>query len=332
MYFLIGISLIFAYLLTINWAVSLLLAGVWRLVEGRAESWRASSRAGVLFAFRVLPMSIAIVTIVGLILPSYLLYEPRASGETIGWKMMAVTAVSAVGLLTAGFRLVGSWWRTRRLRAEWMAMSWPISLPLIDVPVYRMRHPYPVIAVVGTLRPRVFLAESLLTDLEPSELAASISHEFGHIASRDNVKRLMMRVCGDLLVFKFGTGLDTAWADSTEIAADEYAANTGGREVALELASALIKIGRATPDEAAWATPLGSFLIGGRSSSLKTRIERLLRLSESDPSGIRVRTPRSVIAFILALSVAILFAVIPMLGRSLASVHSLTESLFAALN
>lgn len=331
MYFVIGISLVFAYLLTINWAVSLLSALGWRLAERRADNWRAGTRAGVIFALRVMPMTIATLTIIGLILPAYVLYEPASSGETIGWKMMIVVAVSAAGLIAAIGRIVASWWRTRRLRAEWESLSTRIDLDGIDVPVYKMRHPYPVIAVVGTFRPKVFLAESLLADLEPSELAASIAHEIGHIHSRDNLKRLVMRVCGDLLVFRFATSLDRAWSDSVEIAADEYAAETGGRNVALELASALIKIGRATPDQAVWATPLGSFLISGRSASLKTRIERLLRLSETDAPR-PMHRPRAVVATLVIAGIFLVLGATPLFAQTLETVHSLTESFFAALN
>src|SRR5438552_13355473 len=110
-----------------------------------------------------------------------------------------------------------------------------IAVPGIQLPAYRIEHDFPVLAVVGTFRPPIFVAEKVLAALDAAELEASITHEAGHIASRDNRKRLAMRLCSDLLVFHFAKGIDRDWAEATEAAADETVTTRG--LAALDLAS-----------------------------------------------------------------------------------------------
>ena len=94
------------------------------------------------------------------------------------------------------------------------------------------------------MRPRLFIAEQVLDALEADEIAAVIGHEFGHIAAWDNLKRLAMKLCGDILIVPFGRSLDSDWSEVSERAADEFAVGQGSRSTALNLASALIKIAR----------------------------------------------------------------------------------------
>jgi hypothetical protein len=78
---------------------------------------------------------------------------------------------------------------------------------------------------------------------------------------RDNLKRALMRACRDVLVIvPCGRILDRDWSEVAEAAADEHAARAGAT-VALDLASALIKIARLIPEGVKPTMPAGAFLI-----------------------------------------------------------------------
>ncbi len=75
--------------------------------------------------------------------------------------------------------------------------------------------------------------------------------------ARDNLKRGFMRICRDvLLIIPSGRTLDRHWSAASETAADEHAAERGG-DVALDLASALVKVARMIPAGARPAMPSG---------------------------------------------------------------------------
>ncbi len=169
-----------------------------------------------------------------------------------------LVAISMAGIVAAGARIFASWWRTRRLTAQWMRGAELFELPGSELPAFKIEHPFPVLAVIGVLHPKIFVASQVLEALSPSELSAAMSHEIGHIRSRDNFKRLAMRLCGDMLVLPLGKTLDREWLEAAESAADEFAAADAAH--ALDLASALVNIGRITPAGHAWEMPAGAYL------------------------------------------------------------------------
>jgi beta-lactamase regulating signal transducer with metallopeptidase domain len=134
--------------------------------------------------------------------------------------------------------------------------------------------------VVGVFQPKLFIAEQIFSLLSEEELAAAILHESGHLATHDNFKRVLLRVCGDLLVFPMGKTLEREWAQCSESAADEYAAQIKA-ETALDLASALVKIARIVPPAASPNMPLGAFLIEKTDADITGRVRRLLLLAEN---------------------------------------------------
>ena len=229
MYFLIGISLLFAFLFSVNILASLAATIAWRLIAKTASGWSARTRVNLIFLLRVMPLAIAIIFIFAFVLPSFVMFEPAATSETVGLKLTLIALVSAFGIAVAFGRVFASWWRTKRLIGEWLKLSEPATIDSVRIPTFRLRHPFPVIAVVGVLRPKMFVAEQLLSELDEAELAAAIAHECGHLSTHDNFKRIAMRICGDLLVAPLGKTLDRVWADAAESAADEYAATRGGR-------------------------------------------------------------------------------------------------------
>jgi Zn-dependent protease with chaperone function len=327
MYYLIGASLLFTFLLATGIALASMMAGTWRVLEPFCSELRPDTRARLLFALRAMPIVISFTLILAFILPAFLLYEPLQSGETVGPKLWIVIGLAVFGIAAALFRVFGSWWRTRRLISDWSRNSVPVTMRSVPMPVFKLRHPFPVFAVVGIVRPRLFIAEQVLDALEADEIAAVIGHEFGHIAAWDNLKRLAMKLCGDILILPLGRSLDRDWSEVSERAADEYAVENGSRSTALNLASALIKIARIVPDKPLPAMPAVSYLVQA-DDSLELRIRRLLTLADQE-SVTANRSGRSLTP-VVAL-IAITMIILATNGRLLESIHDISEAVLAVL-
>lgn len=279
MYYFLGISIFLASLLVLNFLVSLAASLIWNFAERHTMNWSPRGRKQAIFALRIFPLAAALVFVLAFLLPSYLLFEPHSPDEIVSPKLAVPALLSLFGITFALFRVFGTFRRTRNLLKSWIERSEKISLEEISVPVYCLRHPFPVIAVVGTFRPKMFIAEQIFDQLSREEISAAIRHETGHLAERDNLKRTLMRVCRDLLVLPMGRRLEFAWSENAEIAADEFAAQKGGDQAAVNLASALIKIARIVPPKTAPAMPLGAFLIEENNADITFRVRRLLQLS-----------------------------------------------------
>jgi Zn-dependent protease with chaperone function len=293
MYYLLGLSLALAALLAFNAAASGAAALLWRIVRSRAAAWPAPARAQVLFALRVLPFAFSAALVCALVLPAYFEHEPRHGGEHVGAGLAALVVLSASGLALAARRGLASWLATRRLVRDWLFAARPVRLDGAPVTAFRIEHPFPVIALVGALRPRLFIAAQVLDALTPAELRAAVAHECGHLAARDNLKRALTRACRDALSpLPFGRALDRAWAEEAERAADEFAAGERPR-VALDLASALVKIARLAPAGARPAVYASSFIIDEADANVAERVRRLARLaSHGAASAPPARGPR----------------------------------------
>jgi len=279
-YFLLGISLTLAFLLIVNMAAAILSIATGRLIARPMTFLSVNTQARVIFALRFGPVVAALIFVFAFVVPAYLLHEPEDSGEVVSGKLALIAAASSIAVCIAVYRVLKSCFVTRRLAASWQKNAVEITIPDVDVPVFRIVHPFPVMAVVGIVRPRIFVAEQVLSSLNDDELQAAIAHEYGHLRSRDNLKRTILRVCSDLVVLPLGAGLDRTWAENAEGAADEYAANSR-RSAALNLASALIKLARITPRQTNLAMFHGSYLIHGHQCDVTSRVRRLLRLSDS---------------------------------------------------
>lgn len=279
MYYLIAITLSLAVLLVLNFLVSLLATIVWRVLSPLAQNWSARRRAQLIFGLRIQPMVGTLVFITVFLLPAYFLFEPHPTDEVVSTKLALLAVISAAGIATALRRVFKTMRATARLVSDWLDHAEELTIPGVAIPVYKIRHSFPVFAIVGTLRPRMFIAGQVLESLGEKEVEASIAHEFGHLAARDNFKRILLRICRDLLIIPCGERLDRAWAENVEAAADEHAARSGGRQTALSLASALVKIARMVPVGTIPALTASAFLIGGQTCDVTWRVRRLLEIA-----------------------------------------------------
>ena len=279
MYELLGISLVLASLLTINAIASAIVAGCWRFRDS-LRGCSASARAEILFALRAGPPLLALISVALFLVPSYVGYEPHTTNEIVSKKLAALAIVSALGVMFALWRALRSWFATRKLLQEWLSSAVQIELSGTNIPTFRIANKFPIIAVVGTIRPRLFVAEHVLKTLSQEELSAAIAHEGGHLRAHDNFKRSLLRACRDaLMIVPCGRSLDRAWAEAAECAADEHAAQENP-ETALNLASALVKIAKLVPAGSHVAIPMAAFLVGAEETrGVKARVGRLLEIA-----------------------------------------------------
>jgi Zn-dependent protease with chaperone function len=333
MFELLGFALLLAALLTFNSLASLVMAGLWR-VGGRATNgWTAVSRARLLFALRTLPALLAFLAVALLLIPSYVAYEPRHAAETVSFKLGLLAFFSATGIAVSIYRGVATHRATAKLTSDWLRQGQPVQITGLDIEAYQIEHTFPLIAIVGFLHPKLFIARQVLELLTPEEISAAVAHENGHLSARDNLKHGIMQACRDaLLIIPSGRSLDKAWSEASEEAADENAARQGNG-AALDLASALVKIARRIPQGARPTMPAGVFLLGDdETKGVKSRVRRLIVLAANEcrpayrhnlSANLLVWVPASVL-----IATLLVMATSPVL---LPRVHSLIEHAVFAL-
>ena len=336
MYTFLGITLVLALLLTINATATMLAAGFGRLFHPWLRKCSARTRAEILFVMRIGPPVLAIIAIVVFMIPSYVAYEPHATGESVSWKLGLLATISAIGVGLAIWRGLRSWLATRSLLKEWLTASTRVELEAVTVPTFILQHSFPIIAVVGALRPRLFIASHVFESLTHEELVAALAHEYGHLAAGDNFKRSVMRVSrAALLIIPCGRSLDRAWSEASESAADEYAAQKSSL-VALNLASALVRIARMIPKGQHQILPasVSGFLANSDElPGVKGRVRRLVELANAEPQ--LLASNASLVRFVpwLVLTLMVVIAVtIESRPHVLASVHHFVEQVVVVLS
>jgi Zn-dependent protease with chaperone function len=333
MFELLGLSLLLAALLAFNSLASLAIAGLWRVAGRFTRGWTAVSRARLLFSLRTLPALLAFLSVTLLLVPAYVAYEPRHAAERVSFKLGLLAFISAVGIAVSVYRAIATHRATAKLISNWLKQGTPVEITGIAIDAYQIEHAFPLIAIIGFLRPRLFIATQVLEILTSEEIAAAVAHENGHLAARDNLKHGLLQACRDaLLIIPCGRLLDKAWSEAAEEAADENAARRGNA-VALDLASALVKIARNIPPGARPTMPAGIFLLGDEEAKgVKSRVRRLIALSAIDYhaaaryevlNSLLVWTPVTLLLASLTIS-----ATSPLL---LSRVHLLLEQVVSAL-
>jgi Zn-dependent protease with chaperone function len=335
MYEFLGITLVLALLLGINATATMLAAGMGHLCKPLLRRCLARTRAEILFVMRIGPPVVAIVAIAAFMIPSYLVYEPHASGESVSWKLGLLATLSAIGVGLAIWRGLRTWLATRSLLKHWLASSTRVELDGINVPTYILEHSFPIIAVVGAIRPRLFIANHVFGSLSAEEMTAAVAHEYGHLAARDNFKRSVMRVSrAALLLIPCGRSLDRAWSEASESAADEHAAQRSSL-VALNLASALVHIARMIPTGQQQVIPaaVSAFLGNEDGPGVKVRVRRLVELAATDPRLLvsNASMVRLVPWFVLTL-IVVASVTLESRPQVLAAVHHFVEQVVIVLS
>ena len=331
-YYTLTVCLGLAAFLLINLLGTLLVTACWLCIRRHLSVTQARTRSRILFGLRVLPPAFATVFIVAFLIPAYLLYEPYPTPETVGLPLLSLAALSVLGIAHAAYRATASWLMTKGMIDAWLRRAEQMHIESLEIPAYRLINMPPVLAVVGTLRPRLFAASQVLDSLSPEEVAVALAHERGHLLARDTLKRAVLNFCRHLL-FSTGIGqtLDREWAKESERAADEYAAQSGGTS-ALDLAAALIKIARLMPVGAGVVMPAGAFLLEGADEGVAGRVRRLTEMASATRT---TATPESFHskAIMSATLVTLVLVLATVADRqTLGALHSLTEWAIKLLN
>jgi len=247
-----------------NAAFSMLAVALWRAAQ------QSKPRAGTIFLIRMLPAIGSAIVVLGLVLPSYWSFEPRSTGERAGPALLLFVLLASA-LVGAGlYRVIASWMHTRRLARLWKTAAVPGATFHAGVPGYLVPSPMPFAALVGVVRPRLFVSDQFLDALTEGERQAVLDHEAGHHRSLDNLKRVAMKLAPDWLAFfKAGKAIEAAWGIAAEEEADDHAAGSGERH-SLDLAGALLKAMRTAP----LSCPHVSNFCEG--STIAHRVQRLL--------------------------------------------------------
>jgi Zn-dependent protease with chaperone function len=270
---------------------------------------RPGSSARVLFAGAVAPTAAAVTIGVGIVLPGFLRFEPHHEGEPAGVLLIALAAIGAWHMSRVIVRAIGMLGVSHGLTRHWTISAAPLADARWGVPAYAIDAGFPLVAVAGLLRPRLFVDRRVLATCSPGELDAIAAHEHAHVRGRDNLRRLLIGACA-------GPASITAkaWREAAERSADLHAATSA--QGAVDLAGALLKVARLAPPRTLDSTALSTIYDGG---SLEARIRYLLALDAPGP-------PRHQSALTPLLLLSILTGIAVAWSPLLRSAHRLTEA------
>jgi Zn-dependent protease with chaperone function len=277
MFALRGFAVSLSVFVIVYCALSFAVSMTWRNVREWAKHYPARRIADLLFALRLFPLAAALVITAAFTIPSFLLLEPRAVDEPLGTAPL-VLGLCGMGVILAGlFNVIGAVRRASKTISTWTRQAEPIRAQA-PLPVLRIPLAIPPMTAVGIVRPRILVSSAAESVLAEKELRTAMSHEMAHVRRRDNLRKLFLR----FVAFPGMNGLESAWLEETEMAADD-AAVTNASE-ALDLAAALIKLSR-LPSEA--PADLTAALVRSPASIMNARVERLLawtdrRVASSD--------------------------------------------------
>jgi Zn-dependent protease with chaperone function len=307
-----GIAVSLSVFVMVYCILSLAVCLAWRTVQSRIERLPVRRVADLLFALRMFPLAIAAVITVAFTVPSFLLLEPRAIEEPLGEIPLVLgifgTVLGVFGIVNAGMALR----RASRTISTWTNAAQPVDSGA-PIPVLRIPPAVPAMTATGIVRPKVWLSAAAESMLTVNELHTALNHEVAHVQRRDNLKKLLLRV----VAFPGMAGLEAAWLEATEMAADDAAVSNAGE--ALDLASALIKLSRLGPVQP--PPELTTALVHSPASSMNARVERLIAWSDDRLALPRRFSPRYGLG--AALATLVVFALT--YTQLLVHVHTATE-------
>jgi Zn-dependent protease with chaperone function len=263
-----GIALSFSVMLLLYSALSVVVGLLWRLAE-RICHRRFSPRitADLLFGLRIMPLALSALVTIVFTVPSFLLLEPHSIDEPIGAIPLALSGCGALLFVVGMFKATLAQVRTTKVVADWSAEATRVATGA-SVPVFRTGKVVPALTAAGILKPKVLMSEAAVAVLTEPELRGALGHEVAHVRRRDNLKKLLLRFCA----FPGMAGLEKAWSEIAEIAADDAAVSNASE--ALDLASALLKLSRLEP--VPQSAELTTGLLHSPAATVSARVERLI--------------------------------------------------------
>jgi len=255
--------------------------------------------ANRLFGIRILPLLAACVMTFGFALPSFVEFEPRATGEMLGLRLIVLGTFGAFVLVAMVIRAATMVRATMLRRNQWRRSSKKLHLKGVDVPVHCLDGSRPVLAVLGIFKPEIFVSREVVQVLSPAELSAAIAHERAHVRSFDNLKQLLLKITRPPRWLGALSLTDAAWINASEVAADEAALAFGASP--LDLSAALVKVARLTGRSTMNQAIASHFLPAVSESSMEARMSHLQELLEDKnsavPAGTQKGKPRMLFSF-----------------------------------
>ena len=309
----IGVSLAVFVLLYVF--LSLLVSQGWKLMRRTLRPNSARGAADLLFTLRVLPLSLSVFFTLAFTLPSFLLLEPRATGEAIGAAPLALGLCCLV-LLGAGVARAA----LAHLRASRALVSWLNGSALMGrhikesgntVPIFRIGNDAPTLTVAGVCAPKVLVSEAAIAALTSRELRTALRHEIAHAVRYDNLRKLLFRFS----VFPAMGELEHAWSEETEMAADDAAVSSF--HDALDLAAALIKVSRLGPEQSSGELTMALL---HSSTALSARVHRLVAWDQA-----RKSSSRRTWVYVVPAVATVPIAAVTTYGSVLSQMHAVTE-------
>ncbi len=298
-----------AFFATVYCSLSALVVLAWRIT--RRDGGNPSARsANFLFGLRMFPFIASTVIAVFFTFPSFWFMERAALDEDAGTFILA--ACSLLILSTGLFRVLRAESRTMTAVTRWTLGAKSATTGAPFKPTLSAALGAPALILVGIRKPRVLVSDMATIVLSSRELQVAVRHELGHKRSWDNLRKVLISATP----FPGMGGLESAWREAAELAADDAAARS--RQDALDLAAALIKLSRSSKQ---WSEPaLASALVSG-SSSISLRVKRLIEWP-MNPARLQRIWPWTLLAtFTLTVAVANNY------GAALVLTHRLTELL-----
>ena len=256
---------------------------------------RRSSPA-LLFLVRTLPFTFSLFLTLGLALPAFLLLEPAQTQESPAPFLIPLVAFSVATLGVMAGRAVREVRTSQRVLQNWLADAERIEIGL-PFPVFCVKSSASLFAVSGIFNPKVLIGREALRCLSREEFDAAIAHELAHVRFFDNFKRLVLSITSFPRFLSHLRSLDAAWYEAVELAADQEALNR--RVSALDLGSAIVKIGRLRPC-AIPSVPVCHLVSSEPSSTMALRLEYLRRVMDQ-PDSARPSGSRSTLCVFLIL-------------------------------
>jgi beta-lactamase regulating signal transducer with metallopeptidase domain len=275
------------------------------------------ARARRYLLIRAFPGAASLLFVGAFYIPVLCRYEPGSADEQMSLPMCVLAAAAVSIVVAAIVRGLRSILATRRLSKSWESAARPLELKEFPIPAFVIETPFPVVAIVGIGRQRLYVAYKVLANCSAEEFEAILSHERAHIRHRDNLFRLILRCFPDLLAFTpTANWLERGWAQASEEAADDEAVAAGNN---LALASALCKVARLARGN----LPVAAMALHG-DGDVAHRLGRLVRPETRAISASRGRFDR--LRFAILLAVPLMVA-----STELARVHAVTEALVRLL-
>jgi hypothetical protein len=229
-----------------------------------------------LWRLRTVPVGVGLL-MASVAATSYLYFEPHDNtDERTGLVLIGLALFSVSMWISGAGRAVGQMLYTRRTVRPLLEGADSIQLDGLAEPAFLVDTDFPIVAVVGFLKPRLVIARSVLNACPPEEIRAIVAHERAHMTRHDNLRRLAFHSAPDVLGL---TGLDrelrASWHSATENSADDTADDEvkSGRVV---LAQALIRVARLSPPGPPKPLPISALSALYRGENLDRRVRRLL--------------------------------------------------------